>query len=1212
MLINIVVCIVARLLVKMRNDFFPHSLISTIYVKHKLSYILLASFFLQSSLLRSEGLNDLVINEIQVVNIDQFVDPSWNYGAWVEIYNPTNLPYQLRGCWISDDPMNLKKVHITQSTIISGRGYKNLWFGHHDKYCPSQIALKLNQEGGTLYLSNSKGVLLTMQDYPEAVPRSSWARKMDGVDEWGYTNSPTPESTNGNLLFCTDRLPAPEVKEPSCIFENSFSAHVIIPSGATLRYTTDGSTPSMKNGNSSLNGLFPVSSTTIYRFALFQDGYMSSSVVTRTYIKKDKDFSLPVLSIVSSPENLYSESMGIFTKGKNGRPGLGESTPCNWNMDWDRPANFEYFDEDGISVINQETDIFRSGGWSRAWTPYGFKIRAKKIYEGNNSIDYTFFKNKPYNKTKSLLIRNGGNGDTYCRVKDAFLQKLILTSGLDVDAQDYHPVAHFINGVYKGVINLREPNNKDFIYSNYGLDEDEIDQFEIDSDSGYIQKCGTREIFDRWYNMSKNAGDTDVYNKIKEIVDIDEYCNYMAVEFYLGNWDWPKNNCKAWRPIAKNGRFRYIIYDLDGSFTYDSPFTEFENKRIYTFSTLYGEDINAWTKEIEPVTIFINMLQNKEFCRHFIDAFCIVGGSVFEPSRCETLIKEWAEAVYPMQILDDNGYGKNSSPWGTAYDIISNLRNRVPKLCASLKSYLPLILKEKEGLNVKIGSNLPQSQIKINRQIIPTGKFDGILFPPDTIKAIAPRGFVFDGWINNNIQANNPDDVIIKKGDSWTYYDQGSLDGNNWSSIGYGTSKWKTGKAPLGYGNSSSGYNTMLNYGANSNNKYITYYFRKLVVLKEAPNDSTELCLNFKADDGFVLYINETEATRYNMPEGEITYNSLSPTSVEVEPIDGQLTLNSKLLKKGINMIAVEVHNNSVTSSDIYWDASLFYRSSDNSTNEYFCKDEEMVLGNSDLNLTAHFSRKKFESEISHISPIVINEVSAGNSIYVNEYYKKEDWIELYNCTENDINLEGMYISDDINNTKKYCISSNNHVVNTIIPAYGYKIIWCDKQEPLNQLHTPFKLSNQDFSSVILTASDESWADTLVYCAHDGTESIGRYPDGSSILYKMPHPSIANSNMLNMYTTRMVLDDIGEDVSTLHDGNVCLRYSEGRIMVKTGDRKPVNISIYTLNGILVMNQNSEVHDGQSNNLSVRMLRNGIYIATVTDSKNNKYSIKFTK
>ena len=176
----------------------------------------------------------------------------------------------------------------------------------------------------------------------------------------------------------------------------------------------------------------------------------------------------------------------------------------------------------------------------------------------------------------------------------------------------------------------------------------------------------------------------------------------------------------------------------------------------------------------------------------------------------------------------------------------------------------------------------------------------------------------------NNIQANNPDDVIIKKGDSWTYYDQGSLDGNNWSSIGYGTSKWKTGKAPLGYGNSSSGYNTMLNYGANSNNKYITYYFRKLVVLKEAPNDSTELCLNFKADDGFVLYINETEATRYNMPEGEITYNSLSPTSVEVEPIDGQLTLNSKLLKKGINMIAVEVHNNSVTSSDIYWDASLF------------------------------------------------------------------------------------------------------------------------------------------------------------------------------------------------------------------------------------------------------------------------------------------------
>ena len=51
---------------------------------------------------------DLIVNEIQVENIDQFVDPSWNFGGWVELYNPSSKPYRLRGCWVSDDVENLK------------------------------------------------------------------------------------------------------------------------------------------------------------------------------------------------------------------------------------------------------------------------------------------------------------------------------------------------------------------------------------------------------------------------------------------------------------------------------------------------------------------------------------------------------------------------------------------------------------------------------------------------------------------------------------------------------------------------------------------------------------------------------------------------------------------------------------------------------------------------------------------------------------------------------------------------------------------------------------------------------------------------------------------------------------------------------------------------------------------------------------------------
>lgn len=61
-------------------------------------------------------------------------------------------------------------------------------------------------------------------------------------------------------------------------------------------------------------------------------------------------------------------------------------------------------------------------------------------------------------------------------------------SGLDVDLQDYQPVCHYINGRFMGTINMREPNNRLNVYAHYGLDEDEIDLYEIDCDSGSTQQ----------------------------------------------------------------------------------------------------------------------------------------------------------------------------------------------------------------------------------------------------------------------------------------------------------------------------------------------------------------------------------------------------------------------------------------------------------------------------------------------------------------------------------------------------------------------------------------------------------------------------------------------------------------------------------------------------------------------------------------------------
>ena len=91
-------------------------------------------------------------------------------------------------------------------------------------------------------------------------------------------------------------------------------------------------------------------------------------------------------------------------------------------------------------------------------------------------------------------------------------------------------------------------------------------------------------------------------------------------------------------------------------------------------------------------------------------------------------------------------------------------------------------------------------------------------------------------------------------------------------------------------------------------------------------------------------------------------------------------------------------------------------------------------------------------------SPLRINEVDAVGETYINDYGKKTDWLELYNTTDQDISLEGLYLSDNPSNPQKYQLQEG------IVPAHGTQIIWCDKKASINQLHAPFKLENADGS----------------------------------------------------------------------------------------------------------------------------------------------------
>lgn len=1122
----------------------------------------------------------LVINELMASNAGEVMSPAINFDSWIELYNPGDQAVNLGGMYLSYDSDDLTMWQMPDNMgTIPAKGFKVIWLGSND-IKSEQAPFKLLCDGATIYLSDNKGQLITSQTYPEALSHCAWARKTDGGDEWGWTAEPTPGATNATAVFADKRLHAPVVDQGSQLFTGTLKVKVDFPEGATLRYTTDGSMPAA-NGKE-LSGKFSINKTTSFVFRLFQDGFLPSPPVTRSYIKTDVDFTIPIVSIVGDERYFSDSKIGIDCDGDgtNGKTGNGQDQPRNYNMDWDRPVNFSYISPTEGMLFNQDVNISVSGGWTRSVYPRSMKLKSNKIFDGLNHLDYPFFPQKPYIRSKVVLLRNGGNDvwNNHARFTDPALTTVIQRSGIDLDVQSTVQVAEFINGEFRGVLNLREPNNDKFAYANWGYDDEELDNFENST-----FKNGTDEAYLHLVDISERINQAGIYDEVKRLLDIDEFCNYMAAELYIGNDDWPENNVKAYRS-RNDGRFRFVCFDLDYAF----------NPWGRTISTIDDYDY------VNMVYLFQNLLKHDEFRRKFIDTFCIVAGSVFERNRASAIVDELAAQMRPMSELD--GY----TPDRAANKIKDNLRNWLGNKMGQLQQYRPLQLSNAKKQSVSLAADTEGASLYINGLNIPYAAFDGQLFAPVTLEAKAPTGYFFTGWKKGSSASVQ----LIKNDDEWKYYDKGAPP-SNWYASNFNDNAWASGPAPLGY--SMEGVKTTVSYGSDPQQKNPTTYFRKTVSVSTTPTRSDVFLLNYQVDDGFVVYVNGKEAGRYNMRDGEVGFDSFSSSYATDTPLTGTLELSSSLFKSGSNVIAVEIHNNSYTSSDQYWAAELFTTVGSNS--EGFISTESVMDLPDDgaLSLIACFAPLSPEETARQgINPVRINEVSAANSVFVNEYWKHNDWVELHNTTSSPIDVEGMYLSDNLAKPKKYQITKGETNTETTIPAHGYLVVWCDKLDPVSQLHADFKLAAEG-GDVILTAADESWCDQLTYTEHLGDQSVGRYPDGFADVYVMNIPTIAKPNIMSSYMSMVEqpneagIHDIMADAAD----PVSIRYAEGILAIHSTSAERLHVSIINLAGQTVSTTQAQLSGGYAE-VSVDQLPAGIYIATATDQQGHKATCKFIK
>lgn len=162
--------------------------------------------------------------------------------------------------------------------------------------------------------------------------------------------------------------------------------------------------------------------------------------------------------------------------------------------------------------------------------------------------------------------------------------------------------------------------------------------------------------------------------------------------------------------------------------------------------------------------------------------------------------------------------------------------------------------------------------------------------------------------------------TLVPYGSTWKYLDNGSNQGTAWRASVFADGGWATGASELGYDDNPA---TIVSYGSNASNKYVTTYFRKSINI---PNHLafTSFTLNVRRDDGIAIYVNGTERYRNNLTAGA-AYNTLATSaSDDGEGIQTQtFAVGTGIFVTGTNVIAVEVHQSSVTSTDLTFDFEL-------------------------------------------------------------------------------------------------------------------------------------------------------------------------------------------------------------------------------------------------------------------------------------------------
>ena len=625
-----------------------------------------------------------VLNEFLASNDSDFADEDGNFSDWIEIYNPNPFAIDLDGYHLTSNSTNLIEWSFPTEVTLDGNSYLIIFASGTSRGLPElHTNFKISASGGYLALIASDGstVINEFVNYPPQRTDISYGPS-------GYFSSATPGETNGaasggfvdDTSFDIDRG----------FYDAPFTVNIVTTTpGATVVYTTDGTEPTLSNGTASLDAAsLLINSTTVLRAAAFKAGLTPTNVDTQTYLftsdiiqqaNMDPDVvnnpayngeiesalqSVRTLSIVTNPDNLFDDSIGILAN--TGGRGLS----------WERPVSIEFIDPSNPTASLQTNAGLRMhGNGSRGSPKNSLRLLFRADY-GPKKLNYPLFgKDFVAQKFNTVVLRaQNANSWTSGRAEDRTATTFLQDSfAKDTQGAMGQPTAGstfvhlFLNGTYWGLYNPTERPDGSFGEDHFGGDDTDYDavsrRFSVEVQSG------TKTHWDEMITFSNNLLDTQAeYEGLHDFMDVDNLIDYMLVHQFMQTRDGPDdfghNNMRLVRRNNPAGPWQayawdmeYSMIDTTGTRNYSYPFP------IYSSPRNSNNDI---TDSIASVYIRLKD-NNSEFQLRYADRAYkhLFNGGAFTPTNASARFEARALEIESAVIAESARWGdqRRSAPY---------------------------------------------------------------------------------------------------------------------------------------------------------------------------------------------------------------------------------------------------------------------------------------------------------------------------------------------------------------------------------------------------------------------------------------------------------------------------------------------------------------------------------------------------------------------